>query len=304
MKSIIGRKMGMTEVFAADGTMYPVTVIEVLPNAIVAKKTKEKDGYEALQIGYEDKAERHANKCEMGIYKKANVSPKQHLYELKGDEIYAKNVGENVTCDIFKTGEVIDVVGTTKGHGYSGTIAKYGMKIGPKGHGSGYHRQIGSLANNGRCNNRVIPGKTMSGHWGPEQATLLNVTIVESNPEKGYILVKGGVPGPRRSIVMLRTAVLTQFHKPVVKNLVDLPKKEAAEKAAQAEAAEKAAAEKAEEETAKAEQERIAAEAAKAEADKKAEEAAAAAAAPKAEVKPEAAPAPAEAPKADEKKGE
>lgn len=300
MKSIIGRKMGMTEVFAADGTMYPVTVIEVLPNTIVAKKTKEKDGYEALQVGYEDKAERHTNKCEMGIFNKANVSPKQHLYELKGDEIYAKNIGENVTCDIFKAGDVVDVIGTTKGHGYTGTIKKYGMKIGPKGHGSGYHRQIGSLANNGRTNNRVIPGKTMSGHWGPEQATLLNITIVESNLEKGYILVKGGIPGAKKSIVMLRSAVLTQFRKPVVKELTDLPKKEAAEKAAAAEAAAKAAEEKAAEEAAKAEQEKIAAEAAKAEAEKKAADEAAKAAAAAA-TKP--AEKPAEAAK-DDKKGE
>jgi large subunit ribosomal protein L3 len=261
MKSIIGRKMGMTEVFAADGTMYPVTVIEVLPNAVIAKKTKEKDGYEALQVGYEDKAERHTNKCELGIYKKANVSPKQHLYELKGDEIYAKNVGENLTCDLFKAGDVVDVIGTTKGHGYSGTIKMYGHTIGPKGHGSGYHRQIGSLANNGRTNNRVIPGKTMSGHWGPQQATIENITIVESNPEKGYILVKGGVPGTKKSIVMIRSAVLAQFHKPVVKPLLDIPAKEAAEKAsaeAAKKAAEEAAAEKAAEEAAKKEAEETA----------------------------------------------
>ena len=284
MKSIIGRKMGMTEVFAADGTMYPVTVIEVLPNAVVAKKTKEKDGYEALQVGYEDKAERHANKCELGIFKKANVSPKQHLFELKGDEIYAKNVGENLTCDLFKAGEVVDVIGTTKGHGYSGTIKMYGHKIGPKAHGSGYHRQIGSLANNGRTNNRVIPGKTMSGHWGPEQATIQNLTIIESNPEKGYILVKGGVPGTKKAIVMIRSAILAQFGKPVVKPLIDIPAKEAAEKAsaeAAKKAAEEAAAEKAAEEAAKQEAE----ETAKKEAAVAAEKAV-------------------EAPKAEEKKGE
>src|SRR5574344_1165435 len=240
MKSIIGRKMGMTEVFAADVTMYPVTVIEVLPNAVIAKKTKEKDGYEALQVGYEDKAERHTNKCELGIYKKANVSPKQHLYELKGDEIYAKNVGENITCDLFKAGDVVDVIGTTKGHGYSGTIKMYRHTMGPKGHASGYHRQIGSLANNGRTNNRVIPGKTMSGHWGPQQATIENITIIESNPEKGYILVKGGVPGTKKAIVMIRSAIRVQFSKPVVKPLMDIPAKEAADKAS-AEAAKKAA---------------------------------------------------------------
>ncbi len=225
MKSIIGRKMGMTEVFAADGTMYPVTVIEVLPNTVVQKKTKEKDGYEALQIGYEDIKESRLNKCELAHFKKAGVAPKAHLFELKGDEIYGKNVGDTLTCDLFKAGDVVDVIGTTKGHGYSGTIKKYGNHIGPKAHGSGYHRQIGSLANNGRDNNRVIPGKTMSGHWGPEQATIQNVTVIESNPEKGYILVKGGVPGTKKSIVMIRSAILAQFGKPEVKPLHVVSKK-------------------------------------------------------------------------------
>ncbi len=233
MKSIIGRKMGMTEVFAADGTMYPVTVVEVLPNVVIAKKTKEKDGYEAIVVGYEDKAERHLNKAEKGIYKKAGVATKEAMYELKGDEVYAKNVGETLTADLFKTGEVIDVIGHNKGHGYSGTIKKYHHHIGPKGHGSGYHRQIGSLANNGRDNNRVIPGKKMSGHWGPEQVTIQNVTIVESNPEKGYILVKGGLPGPKKAIVMLRSPIRQQFKTPQVKEILDVAAKEAAAKAAE-----------------------------------------------------------------------
>ena len=221
MKSIIGRKMGMTEVFAADGTMYPVTVIEVLPNVVVQKKTIEKDGYEALQVGYEDAKEKSLSKPELGIYKKAGVSPKQGLYELKGDEIYSKNVGEEINAGIFANGEVVDVIGTAKGHGYTGTIKKYGHHIGPKGHGSGYHRGIGSLANNGRDNNRVIPGKKMSGHWGPRQVTVLNLVVVEANAEKGYLLIKGAVPGPKKSIVTVRSAALTQFGKPVVKDLVD-----------------------------------------------------------------------------------
>ena len=221
MKSIIGRKMGMTEVFAQDGTMYPVTVVEVLPNAVVAQQTKEKDGYEAIQVGYEDKAERKLNKAEKGIFAKAGVSPKQFLFELKGDEIYSKNVGETIDASIFQAGEVVDVIGTTKGHGYAGTIKRYHHHIGPKGHGSGYHRQIGSLANNGRDNNRVIPGKKMSGHMAPHQATILNVTLVEVNAEKNYVLVKGSVPGPKKSIVMLRTPSRTQFSKPTVKELVN-----------------------------------------------------------------------------------
>ncbi len=228
MKSIIGRKMGMTEVFAPDGTMYPVTVIEVLPNVVIAKKTIEKDGYEAIQVGYEDVPEKRLNKAEKGIFKKAGASAKAHIFELKGDEVYGKALGETLDASLFATGEVVDVVGHNKGHGYTGTIKRYHHTIGPKGHGSGYHRGIGSLANNGRDNNRVIPGKKMSGHWGPKQCTVQNVTIIESNPEKGYILVKGGVPGPKKAIVMLRSPVKAQFRKPEVKPLVDLtPKAEA-----------------------------------------------------------------------------
>lgn len=225
MKAIIGRKVGMTEVFAADGTMYPVTVIEVLPNVIVDKRTQEKNGYEAVVIGYEDIAEKRVNKAQMGIFTKAGVEPKAHLFELKGDEIYGKAIGEALTADIFQTGDVVDVIGHNKGHGYTGTVKRYHMAIGPKGHGSGYHRGIGSLANNGRDNNRVIPGKHMSGHWGPKQVTVQNITVIETNAEKGYILVKGGVPGPKKSIVMLRSPVREQFHKPEVKEILDLTKK-------------------------------------------------------------------------------
>ena len=221
MKSIVGRKVGMTTVFAPDGTMYPVTVIEVLPNVILDKRTVEKNGYEALVVGYEDKPARTTSKPKMGLFKKAGVSPKANVLELKGDEIYGKAVGETLDCSLFANGEVVDLIGHNKGHGYTGTIKRYHHVIGPKGHGSGYHRQIGSLANNGRCNNRVIPGKKMSGHWGPKQCTVQNVVIVESNPEKGYILVKGGVPGPKKALVVFRTAVRKQFKKPVVKALVN-----------------------------------------------------------------------------------
>ena len=225
MKAIIGRKVGMTQVFAADGTMYPVTVIEVLPNVIVDKRTQEKNGYEAVVVGYEDIPAKRLNNAKLGIFKKAGVEPKAHIFELKGDEIYGKAIGETLTADLFQAGDVVDVIGHNKGHGYSGTIKKWNMHIGPKGHGSGYHRGIGSVANNGRDNNRIIPGKHMSGHWGPEQVTIQNVTVIESNLEKGYILVKGGVPGPKKSIVMLRSPVRVQFNKPEVKPALDLTKK-------------------------------------------------------------------------------
>jgi large subunit ribosomal protein L3 len=207
MKEIIGRKIGMTQVYGTDGTMYAVTVVEVLPNVVVGKKTVEKDGYAALRIGYEDKKEKALNKPTKGIYAKAGVPTKANLFELKGDELVGFEVGASITCDLFKAGDDVDVIGTSKGRGYSGVIKRWGHKIGPKAHGSGYHRQQGSFANNGRDNNRVIPGKKMSGHMGVEQATILNARVVDVNKDKNYILVSGGVPGPKKGLVRIRTAV-------------------------------------------------------------------------------------------------
>ena len=207
MKAILGRKMGMTEVFAEDGTMYPVTVVEVLPNVVTQVKTVEKDGYVAVQVGYEEKKESRANKCELGIAKKANTVPHEVSAELRGDEMAKYQLGEKITVDMFAKGDLVDVIGTGKGHGYSGTVKKWNQKIGPKGHGSGYHRGQGSFANNGRYNHGVMPGKHMSGHWGNESVTLLNLTVVDVNAEKNYILIKGGLPGAKKSIVTIRNAV-------------------------------------------------------------------------------------------------
>ena len=219
MKQIIGRKMGMTQVYAEDGTMYAVSVIEVLPNVVTLKKTLENDGYEAIQVGYEDKL-KNVNKCEKGIFEKAKVTPKQNLFELKGDEMLNFEVGAEIKADLFQAGEAIDVIGTSKGRGYAGVIKRWGHKIGPKGHGSGYHRQQGSFANNGRCNNRVIPGKKMSGHMGNQSATILNTNIVKVDAEKNYILVKGGVPGPKKGLIKIRSAVKSNSKKLDVKPLV------------------------------------------------------------------------------------
>lgn len=228
MKEIIGRKVGMTQVFAKDGTSYPVTVVEVLPNVVTQVKTLEKDGYKALQVGVEDAKLSRLNKCEKGIFEKANVTPKQHLFEIKGDELESYQVGNEVKVDIFKVGDIVDVTGTSKGRGYTGAIARYGFAIGPKGHGSGYHRGVGSFANNGRDNNRVLPGKKMSGHHGNKSATIQNLLVVDVNVEKNYILIKGGLPGPKKSFVTIKSAYKTQFGtKQVVKELVNnTPKKE------------------------------------------------------------------------------
>lgn len=220
MKSIVGRKIGMTQVFAEDGTMYPVTVIEVLPNVVTQVKTVEKDGYAAIKVGYEDKKESRCNKAELGQFKDAKCSPKYVLKELHFDEA-AYQVGDQIKCDIFAANDVIDVVGTSKGRGFLGAIQRYGYTIGPKGHGSGYHRGSGSFATNGRTNNRVHPGKKSAGHEGNERVTIQNLTIVSVDTVNNAILVKGAVPGPKKSIVILKSAAKAKLVKPNVKKLVD-----------------------------------------------------------------------------------
>ena len=221
MKQIVGRKMGMTQVFATDGTMYPVTVIEVLANVVTQKKTVEKDGYEAIQVGYEDKKENRCNKAEKGIFAKANVTPKYELRELNGDEMAKYNVGDVITADIFAAGDVVDVTGTSKGRGFAGAIKRYGYKIGPKGHGSGYHRGSGSFATIGRTNNRVHPGKKAAGHHGNKSATILNLVVVAVDASKNALLVKGAIPGPTKSIVTVRSAIKAQKGAKVIKTLVN-----------------------------------------------------------------------------------
>ncbi len=308
MKQIIGRKMGMTEVFAKDGTMYAVTVVEVLPNVVTQVKTLEKDGYEAIQVGFEEKKESKANKAEKGHFAKAGVPVMKVLAEVKGDEMANYKVGDKITADLFKAGDVVDVVGTSKGHGYTGAIKRWNMTIGVKGHGHSWHRTQGSMANMGLIQ-RITPGKKMAGHSGNQSATILNQLVIESNADKNYILIKGSVPGAKKSLVLIRSAIKTQLgHPQKVSELVDLEAEaraaeeariaeEAAKKAAEEEArraAEEAkaaeeAAKKAAEEAAKAE-----AEAAKAAAEQPKEEAPVAEE-PKVEEAAPAAEAPAEA---------
>jgi large subunit ribosomal protein L3 len=234
MKAILGRKMGMTSVFAEDGTLYPVTVVEVLPNVVTQVKTLEKDGYVAVQVGYEEKKESRANKAEKGIAKKANTVPHYVSAELRGDEMGSYQLGDLIKADMFQAGDVVDVIGTSKGHGYSGTIKRWHMHIGPKGHGSGYHRGQGSFANNGRYNHGVMPGKHMSGHHGNKSATLLNLLVVKVDAEKGYILIRGGLPGSKKSIVTIRSAIKTVKNKESVKPLIQRVKKVEAPKAEEA----------------------------------------------------------------------
>ena len=221
MKAILGRKVGMTQVFATDGTTIPVTVVEVLPNIVLQKKTVENDGYDALQVGIEDKKENSANKAELGHVKAANTAPKKFVKEIKGDELAKYNVGDAITVDIFQAGEYVDVTGVSKGKGFSGVIKRYGFHIGPKGHGSGYHRGVGTLATNGRTNNRIHPGRKMPGHHGNEGKTILNLTVVAVMPEKNALLVKGAIPGANKSLVVVRSAVKSHKNVPAAKTLVN-----------------------------------------------------------------------------------
>ena len=219
MKAILGRKVGMTQVFATDGTFIPVTVVEVLPNVVLQKRSIEKDGYEAIQLGYEDKKEKSATKAELGHVKKANTTPKMFVKEVKGDEMMAYEVGNQISVDLFKAGELVDVIGVNKGKGFQGSIKRHGYTKGPMGHGSGYHRGIGSIATNGRTNNRIHPGTKMPGHMGNVQTTVLNLQVVAGDPAKNAILIKGAIPGPNKGLVTIRSAVKFTKHVPAAKAL-------------------------------------------------------------------------------------
>ena len=213
MKGILGRKLGMTQVFTVDGTLIPVTVVEVKPNVVLQKKTKEVDGYEALQLGYEDVKENRYKKPAVGHAKKANTAPKHYIREFKADELYATTeVGAELKADVFTAGDVVDVTGTSKGKGYAGQIKRNNGTIGPKSHGSGHHRHVGSLATNGRNNGVVNKGLVLPGQMGAVKTTNQNLTVVKVDAEEGYILIKGNVPGPRKGLVEIKTTVKAVKH--------------------------------------------------------------------------------------------
>ena len=207
MKGILGRKIGMTQVFGTDGKLVPVTVIEVNPNVVTQVKTLENDGYEAIQLGYETIREKLATKASVGHSKKANTAPKRFLREIKGVDISAYTLGQNVKADLFEAGEIVDVTGISKGKGYQGVIKKNNQHRGPMGHGSKYHRGVGSLGT--MLPKRVLPGKALPGHMGSEQVTIQNLEIIKVDMEDNCILVKGSVPGPNKSLVIIKSAVKT-----------------------------------------------------------------------------------------------
>ena len=206
-KGIIGKKLGMTQIFAEDGSVIPVTVIEAGPCPVTQKKTAENDGYEAVQLAFEDIREKLVNKPEAGQFKKAGVSPKRHLKEFRLDDISAVNVGDVIAADTFASGDKVDITGITKGHGYSGTVKRWNTHILRMTHGTGpIHRQAGSMGANSTPS-RIYKNKKMPGQYGNEQVTVLNLEVVKVDTEKNLIAVKGAVPGAKGGIVFIRDSV-------------------------------------------------------------------------------------------------
>ena len=205
MKGILGRKIGMTQVFAKNGKLTPVTVIEVEPNVVSQIKTVSTDGYDAIQLATVEKREKLANKPEMGHLKKANTSPKRFLKEIRGVDVSNYSLGQELRADVFTEGEMVDVTGTSKGKGFQGVIKRHNQSRGPMGHGSQYHRGVGSMGT--LLPMRVLPGKKLPGHMGNVQKTIQNLEIVQIDLANNVILVKGNVPGPKKSLVLIKTAV-------------------------------------------------------------------------------------------------
>ncbi len=206
-KAIIGRKLGMTQLFSEDGKVIPVTVIEAGPCPVVQVKTVERDGYSAVKLGFSQVDEKAINKPELGLYKKAGVAPQKVLKEFRIEGAESATVGSVITCDTFVAGDKVDVSGVSKGHGFTGVIKRWNSHRLKETHGVGpVHREVGSLGANSSPS-RVFKGKHMAGQYGHENVTVLNLEVVRVDKERNAILVKGAVPGPVKGIVTLRNSV-------------------------------------------------------------------------------------------------
>lgn len=205
-KAILGLKVGMTQIFDKEGKAVPVTVIAANPNIVVQKKTVENDGYTAIQVGFDDKAEKKVSKPIKGHFAKAKVATKRYLREFRLEDAAAYEVGQEIKADVFKEGDKVDVSGVSKGKGYAGTIKRHNFHRGPMKHGSKYHRGVGSMGASSDPS-RTIPGKKLPGHMGSENTTVQNLEVVRIDLEKNVILVKGAVPGIRGSLVMIKNTV-------------------------------------------------------------------------------------------------
>ena len=205
MKGILGKKLGMTQIFTAEGIVVPVTEVEATPNVVTQIKTVEKDGYSAIQVGFEDAKEKSLNKPQKGHLAAANVL-KKHLKEFRVDSVEEFTVGQEIKADLFAAGEIIDVTGISKGKGFQGPIKRHGQSRGPESHGSRYHRRPGSM---GACSfpGRVFKNKKLAGHMGSVTVTVQNLEVVRVDAEKNLILVKGAIPGAKGSVVTVKEAV-------------------------------------------------------------------------------------------------
>ncbi|WP_068677163.1 50S ribosomal protein L3 [Oceanobacillus sp. Castelsardo] len=204
-KGILGRKIGMTQLFTENGELVPVTVIQAEPNVVLQKRTLENDGYEGLQIGFADKKESRTNKAEKGHAEKANTTPKRYVREFRNANLDEYEIGQEIKVDIFESGEKVDVTGTSKGKGFQGSIKRHGQQRGPMGHGSHYHRGPGSMGAIDAM--RVFKGKKLPGHMGSEKITIQNLEIVSVDAERNLLLVKGNVPGAKKSYVKITSAI-------------------------------------------------------------------------------------------------
>lgn len=223
MKGILGRKIGMTQVFTEDGVLIPVTVVEATPNVVLQVKTTENDGYEAVQLGFEDVKDCRANKPSKGHAAKANTAPKKFAKELKGNEMNL-TLGSEVKVDIFAAGDMVDVQGTSKGKGYNGTIVRNNATLGPKSHGGSKNiRHIGSLATGGITSRagKITKGTIMAGQEGGYTTTNQNLEVIKVDVENNYLLIKGNVPGPKKGLVFVKSAVKKTTAKDGAKTLVD-----------------------------------------------------------------------------------
>lgn len=204
-KGILGKKVGMTQFFTENGELVPVTVIEATPNVVLQVKTVETDGYEAVQLGYQDKREVLTNKPAKGHAAKAKTAPKRFIKEFKDVELGEYEVGNEIKVDVFQAGDIIDVTGTSKGHGYQGVIKRHGQSRGPETHGSRYHRRPGSMGG-ASDPSRVFKGKKLAGQMGGDRTTIQNLEIVKVDVENNVILIKGNVPGSKKSLIEIRSA--------------------------------------------------------------------------------------------------
>jgi large subunit ribosomal protein L3 len=206
-KFILGKKVGMTQVFDESGLSIPVSVIQAGPCPVIQKKTIETDGYKAVKVGFQDVSEKKLNKPEKGLFSKVKVAPKKHLKEFRTEEIEKYEVGQEIkVADMFQSGDRVDISGISKGKGFQGTIKRYGQSGGPETHGSMYHRRVGSMGSN-TSPARVFKGKRLPGHMGVDSVTVQNLDVVRVDAERNLLLVKGAVPGPKGGLLVVKGTV-------------------------------------------------------------------------------------------------